>query len=279
MIPAERLNDVLWDLNLAGLLKPNQRIAGDPVLQPALKERFSWLEWVDDTARSPEQQTQPDRPSPPRRPDLPPSPVAVTRGVYRILRGLRRFVYPVPFNELPLSGIYFFYEEGETAELESAVISRVVRVGTHRENGRYRDRIRQHYGLVKTLGGNKNGSVLRRHLGGALLRRDGTDNTRLAEWLKHGGQSYPDVERRVSEVLRTSFSFSCVRVDDKDERLDLESQLIALLAQHPLGGPSADWLGQHATPPIPTVGLWNVQHLHASPLGPEGLRRLEELSA
>ncbi|MDQ7842102.1 MAG: hypothetical protein RDU83_13940 [bacterium] len=47
MISAERMNDVLWDLDLAGLLKPNQRITGDPALHVKLEERFSWLEWSD----------------------------------------------------------------------------------------------------------------------------------------------------------------------------------------------------------------------------------------
>lgn len=46
-IPAERMNAVLWDLDLAGLLKPNQRITGDPALHVKLEERFSWLEWED----------------------------------------------------------------------------------------------------------------------------------------------------------------------------------------------------------------------------------------
>jgi hypothetical protein len=38
---------VLWELDLAGLLKPNQRITGDPALHVKLEERFSSLEWVD----------------------------------------------------------------------------------------------------------------------------------------------------------------------------------------------------------------------------------------
>jgi hypothetical protein len=46
-IPEDRLNGVLWDLDLAGLLKANQRITGAPGLHATLEERFSWLEWVD----------------------------------------------------------------------------------------------------------------------------------------------------------------------------------------------------------------------------------------
>ncbi len=46
-IPADRLNDILWELDLEGLLRPNQVITGDPSLHVRLEERFSWLEWVD----------------------------------------------------------------------------------------------------------------------------------------------------------------------------------------------------------------------------------------
>jgi hypothetical protein len=46
-IPADRMNDLLWELDLQGLLSPNQVITGNPGLHVALEERFSWLEWVD----------------------------------------------------------------------------------------------------------------------------------------------------------------------------------------------------------------------------------------
>lgn len=46
-VPADRMNDVLWDLDIAGLLRPNQRITGDPALHVKLEERFAALEWVD----------------------------------------------------------------------------------------------------------------------------------------------------------------------------------------------------------------------------------------
>jgi hypothetical protein len=46
-IPADRVNDILWELDLQGLLRPNQVITGSPDLHVGLEERFSWLEWVD----------------------------------------------------------------------------------------------------------------------------------------------------------------------------------------------------------------------------------------
>ncbi len=46
-VPADRMNDILWELDLQGLLYPNQRITGNPDHHVGLEERFSWLEWVD----------------------------------------------------------------------------------------------------------------------------------------------------------------------------------------------------------------------------------------
>ncbi|MDI6772029.1 MAG: hypothetical protein QME77_05515 [bacterium] len=49
VIPADGMNDVLWDLDLAGLLMPTQEITGPPALLVRLEERFPTLTWVDGT--------------------------------------------------------------------------------------------------------------------------------------------------------------------------------------------------------------------------------------
>ncbi|MDR7522826.1 MAG: hypothetical protein QN168_10215 [Armatimonadota bacterium] len=46
-IPADRVNDLLWELDLQGLLYPTQVISGNSDLHVGLEERFSWVEWVD----------------------------------------------------------------------------------------------------------------------------------------------------------------------------------------------------------------------------------------
>lgn len=51
-IPAGRMNDILWEFDLQGLLFPNQVITGNPDLHVGLDERFSWLEWVDGREQS-----------------------------------------------------------------------------------------------------------------------------------------------------------------------------------------------------------------------------------
>jgi hypothetical protein len=86
------------------------------------------------------------------------------------------------------------------------------------------------------------------------------------------------VEESVSRLLRQCFTFACLQVDLREDRLLLESGLIALLAQHPLGGPSEHWLGRHAaSPEIRRTGLWNTQRVDADPLSNEELQRFRQL--
>ena len=72
----------------------------------------------------------------------------------------------------------------------------------------------------------------------------------------------------VSQVLTERFTFCCIRVDGAAERLKLESGLIALLAKHPIGSPSPDWLGRRAVySAIRQSGLWNTQHVEGQCFG------------
>ena len=76
--------------------------------------------------------------------------------------------------QVPMSdGLYFFYEEGERSA--DAPLGRVVRVGNHpRSQGTLKRRLGQHYR------GDKNQSVFRKLVGGALLRRETPDSACLA---------------------------------------------------------------------------------------------------
>lgn len=110
--------------------------------------------------------------------------------------------------------------------------------------------------------GNRRGSVFRRHLGTALLARDDPSDSRIPVWFSQRRVPFPEVETAVSRELRERFSFSCVRMDDARERLNLEKGLIALLSQHPVSSPSPGWLGRFAThPAIRESSLWNTQHV------------------
>jgi hypothetical protein len=183
-----------------------------------------------------------------------------------------------PLSALPRDGIYLFFQEGESLTCDGLNTDRIVRVGTHVKDGRFRARIRQHYGRVYSLGGNRGGSVFRKHVGGAVLRKADPADPRLPQWLAGEGPRLRDVEAEVSRVLRERFTFVCFRVDSGEERLRIERGLIALLSRHPLGEPSADWLGRHAeAPEIREVGLWNVQHVTGLPINPADFARVEAL--
>lgn len=134
-----------------------------------------------------------------------------------------------------------------------------MRVGTHREDGRLRLRIQNHY--CSDASGDRRQSVFRRHVGGALLRRIDPEHPELAAWLSAQG-TFPDIEAQVSHWLRESTCFRCFVVDDREERQRLESRLIALLSELPLGRPSGDWLGKYAYDgKIRRSGLWNSHHV------------------
>ena len=174
--------------------------------------------------------------------------------VHKLVNGLKSF--QGSSEELPLNGIYFFFEDGESYEKDGVKLERIVRVGTHREQGNFRRRIWYHYN------GNKNGSVFRKHLGGALIARDDPSDKRLSQWLAQDTPTYPEIEELVSRILRNRFHFRYVMVDDPDERLRLEECLIATLAGCQSCKPSSNWLGRYAKDEkIRLSGLWNSQHV------------------
>jgi hypothetical protein len=193
--------------------------------------------------------------------------------IVKELYHLIEYYYPSRFNHtthrkyLPESGIYLFFEKDETLTIDNRVHERIVRVGTHLKDGNFPGRIRQHYGNKHSLKGNKNGSVFRKHVGGAIIRKELPGDPRLSNWLKQMGPSYVDIEEKVSRTLRDNFTFVCFPVATRDERLSLESALISLLAQYPLGKPSPTWLGLWADSPIiRSTGLWNTNETDKKPL-------------
>jgi len=199
--------------------------------------------------------------------------------VHLLVNHLPRHNWQTPLSDLPTDAIYFFLELGETVQVASQTVDRVVRVGTHRRDGRFRGRIRQHYGAVGSLTGNKNSSVFRKHVGGAVLRKRNPGDARLLEWLMQNAPTFTEVEQAVSQILHDIFTFACIQVDDAEERLSLERGLIGLLAQYPVGQPSCGWLGHHAAAQaVRASGLWNTQHVAAPPLTEREYCRLRMLA-
>ena len=73
-------------------------------------------------------------------------------------------------------------------------------LGTHKSDGRFKGRIRQHYGAKQSLNGNKNSSLFRKHIGGALLRRENFHDNRVKAWLTQDSSTFREVEELVRAV-------------------------------------------------------------------------------
>jgi len=184
------------------------------------------------------------------------SPTDKCRGIHEILESLPEYNSKTPNSELPTNGIYFFYEEGEFCTHGNEGQKRIARVGTHRGDENFRSRINNHYR------GNKNSSVFRKHLGGAIMRRKDPNDRRLKQWLEQDAPTFQEIEAGVTKELNEHFSFRCIPVKDKKERLQLEEELIATIAKCDKCKPSENWLGNFAADElVRTSGLWNHQHV------------------
>jgi hypothetical protein len=192
---------------------------------------------------------------------------------------------PLPLRASPaevpfVDGLYFFYEEGEVSD--HAPNGRIVRVGNHpRRQGGLVSRLRMHYS------GNKNSSVFRKFVGGALLRRDNPSNLCLSpapgkgHWENGNAKACPrcrPTEARVSDLLRDRFRFRCVWVPDLVERNGLEALLVATLAACRVCRPSSSWLGLHAySGKVRASGLWNSQYVGGTTIDGATLSRFQGL--
>lgn len=200
--------------------------------------------------------------------------------IHASLAALPSFFEPVA--ALPSDGLYFFYEDGETNAHDGG--PRIVRIGNHpRRAGGLRNRLRNHYS------GGKNGSVFRKFLGGALMRRQDPDDPCLqpapgqGHWEK---QDAPPCDRcrplegQVSRLLRETFRFRSVAIPDMAERNRMEELIVASLAACPACEASRDWLGHYAySQNVRESGLWNSNYVRGSaPLTEAEMNRFEELA-
>jgi hypothetical protein len=179
------------------------------------------------------------------------------------------------------NGIYILFEAGESY----FGMDRIVRVGTHRSDGRLRQRLKDHF--VKE---NKDGSIFRKNIGKAILNKN--NHPYLAVWavdtskednIRRLGKVYnaefqKKVEDRVTDYMRGHFSFVCFPVDTERERLRLEEGIIATLNKDNSFTPSSDWRGQFSTEyEIKTSGLWLKQGLDGVPVTEPEYIRIENL--
>lgn len=233
----------------------------------------------DDLRESPMTPLWPRREKSREEPSAPPEACPCQR-IHEALERLPRYTNAgeVPFND----GLYFFYEEGQVSAHSPR--GRIVRVGNHpRSDGTLKRRLATH------LKGQKNASVFRKLVGGALMRRNDPSNPCLApapgagHWEQQNGDvcnRCRPLEEKVTEYFRHSFSFRCLPINGREERNRLEDALIATLARCPDCGPTVAWLGLHAYPQkVHDSGLWNVLAVDGEPLTGAELDRVLEIAA
>jgi hypothetical protein len=161
-------------------------------------------------------------------------------------------------HDVSQNGIYFWYEKSEIRQTGG---QRVTRVGTHEKPSRLHERIKEHYGL------NREGSAFRKHLGGALMGRNREPKSEIEEWYKaRRGPRFNDQKFRNYEAQVTSQAklgnYRVLRVDNSNERLQLEEKLIALFSHCKHCRPSENWLGNYAyRKEIRDSGLWNIDYV------------------
>ena len=197
--------------------------------------------------------------------------------LHEIFNALPRYTWEsisdIPFN----SGVYIVFEKGEKYE----DVDRIVRVGTHIGDGRLKKRLNCHFVNEK-----KDRSIFRKNVGKAMLNKDG--DAYLEAWSLNSAKKenaasidrmkQAEIEKRVSEYMRSAFSFAVFSVADRDERLRLEEGIIATLNSCVKFGPGPEWNGLYSPEEkIRTSGMWLKQGLNGTPLSDKELLRIKEL--
>lgn len=177
----------------------------------------------------------------------------------------------------PERGVYFLFEPGEMRTLDPGV-QRAVRVGTHMVSEGSRatlwNRLRTHRGTTAG-GGNHRGSILRLHVGAAMLAKAEREE-QSPTW----GQSQtasPDtraheanLERAVSDYIGRMHVVWLAVGDEpgpSSDRAYIERNAIGLICgpSGPVALASPSWLGNwSANASIRQSGLWNVDHTGCS---------------
>lgn len=176
--------------------------------------------------------------------------------LHRIFNSSKRYSYD-EIKEIPYeNGIYLVFEKDEFYK----EYDRIVRVGTHDSQDRLKARLKNHF-----INENKDGSIFRKNIGLALLnkRKDDYKNTWVLGTSKEENKCKVDydrqkeIEKEVTEFLRSNFTFTCFQVDDKELRLRLEKGIISTLNNCEDFRPCNEWVGRyHPNSKISESGLW-----------------------
>ena len=202
--------------------------------------------------------------------------------VHGLFNEMRRFSFPFDENKIPKNGIYVLFERGE----KSHNADRIVRIGTHTGSNQLKSRLFQHF-----VNENKDRSIFRKNIGRALLNK--RKDPYLDKWEldlttkkakdELGGliddKKQMQIEKAVTEYLQDNFSFVVFKVDDKNQRLQLESKIISTVSSCNDCKPSKSWLGLSSPKEkIKESGLWLVNELYKNQLNDADLDELKRIS-
>lgn len=198
--------------------------------------------------------------------------------IHKLFNNMKRFSFPFEESGIPVNGIYILFEKGE----EAHGAERIVRIGTHTGQDNLRSRLKEHF-----INEVKDRSIFRKNIGRCLLKGDDFLNDwELTPLIREVRESNPqidfarqqEIEKQVSQVIRDKFSFVVIPVEDKEERLQLESKIISTVSLCKDCKPSESWLGfDSPKDKIKESGLWLVNELYKEGLGVGDLERIKEL--
>ena len=200
--------------------------------------------------------------------------------LHAVIRNSEAHPFPVDKKRMPLNGVYVLFEKREIGHGGM----RIVRIGSHTGSDKLPSRMAEH--TTK----NKDRSIFRKNIGRAILNKAGDplleqwnfDLTSRANRARYGplvdATRQSQVEEQVTQYFLQSFTFSVIRIDDRERRLVFEKRAIATVAQCPHCRLSPEWLGNFS--PLQAIrdsGLWLKQHLAGEPLNPADLEWLDEI--
>ena len=168
-----------------------------------------------------------------------------------------------PSSDLPLNGIYLFFEKGQEFLIDNVEYGRIVRIGINEKPNNFRSRIRGHYK------GNISGSVFRENIGWALLESMGKEPkkkyiTKSKYKKQNSGGPLEDIISRYFLKALTLKAFDI----DYDKLVLYENILIvtfSIFYQYKIFNKELnlkDWLGLHSysrKDKIKRSGLWNSE--------------------
>lgn len=201
--------------------------------------------------------------------------------IHQLFNKVNKHSFPFKKEDIPLNGIYILFEQREFAHSTK----RIVRVGTHTGDNQLPSRLFQHF-----VNENKDRSIFRKNIGRALLNEN--KNSFIQQWeldltstkAKEKYSNFVDfkkqeeIEKKVTSYIQNNFSFVAFSIDNKQERLKLESKIISTLSLCNECLPSAKWLGLFSPKPkIKNSGLWLVNELDKESLSSKDLIRLKKI--